>query len=84
MSSIKPLPIGTPDFQDVLENFYYVDITLLIKKVLDRRASTLLHPHPRRFEKTDHLRGQSGEISPIFRFPPCDFPKVEGHKMPGL
>ena len=49
----KPLPIGKSLFSKLIEeNCYYVDKTLFIKELLDRRAEVTLCTRPRRFGKT--------------------------------
>ncbi len=47
-----PLPIGVSDFKELVENYYYVDKTLLIKDFLDFRPKVSLFTRPRRFGKT--------------------------------
>lgn len=52
----KMIPIGYDDFGKVIEGgFYYVDKTLLIKKLLDRKGEANLFTRPRRFGKTLNL-----------------------------
>ncbi|MDO4555963.1 MAG: AAA family ATPase [Lachnospiraceae bacterium] len=52
----KPLPIGIDDFEKIITNdFYYVDKTLLIKELLDKRGEANLFTRPRRFGKTLNL-----------------------------
>ena len=49
----KPLPIGIDNFESLIENeYYYVDKTLLIKDLLENKASVNLFTRPRRFGKT--------------------------------
>ena len=49
----KPLPIGYDNFKKlILEEFYYVDKTLIIKDILDNRGKVNLFTRPRRFGKT--------------------------------
>jgi hypothetical protein len=49
----RPLPIGKSFFDKVIEEgCYYVDKTLLVKDILDRRAEVALCTRPRRFGKT--------------------------------
>jgi len=49
----KPLPIGQSFFDRVIEDgFYYVDKTLFIKDILDRKGTVTLCTRPRRFGKT--------------------------------
>ena len=47
-----PLPIGVSNYKSIIENYYYVDKTLLIKDVLDTKAKVSLFTRPRRFGKT--------------------------------
>ncbi len=52
----KPLPIGIDDFKTVIEgNYYYVDKTDLIKKILDSASMVTLFTRPRRFGKSLNL-----------------------------
>lgn len=49
----KPLPIGVDDFRDLITNGYnYVDKTLLIKELWQRKGKVTLFTRPRRFGKT--------------------------------
>lgn len=48
----KPLPIGIADFKTAVEEYYYVDKTLLIRDFLDNRPMVSLFTRPRRFGKT--------------------------------
>ncbi|MBQ7556452.1 MAG: AAA family ATPase [Lachnospiraceae bacterium] len=48
----KPLPVGISDYVRAQSEYYYVDKTLLIKELLDRRAYVSLFTRPRRFGKT--------------------------------
>ena len=51
--NLKPLPIGVDNFKDIiLNNYYYVDKTLLIKDIIDNKAKVNLFTRPRRFGKT--------------------------------
>ena len=51
--AFKPLPIGVDDFGKLREHgYYYVDKTLLIKELLDKRGEVNLFTRPRRFGKT--------------------------------
>ena len=53
---MKPLPIGVDDFEEIiLKNYYYVDKTLMIKELLDKRGKVNLFTRPRRFGKTLNL-----------------------------
>lgn len=52
----KPLPIGFEDFKRIIDgNMYYVDKTLMIKKLIDNKGSVNLFTRPRRFGKTLNL-----------------------------
>jgi len=49
----KPLPISESFFDMMIEDgYYYVDKTLLIKDILDRKSRAVLCTRPRRFGKT--------------------------------
>lgn len=49
----KPLPIGLDDFAKVIrESYYYVDKSLFIKELLDKKGEVNLFTRPRRFGKT--------------------------------
>ena len=49
----KPLPIGTDDFKKLIsEGYYYIDKTLFIKELLDKKGEANLFTRPRRFGKT--------------------------------
>ena len=49
----KPLPIGIDNFEMLItRGYYFVDKTLLIKDILDNKASVNLFTRPRRFGKT--------------------------------
>lgn len=49
----KPLPIGVENFEKLCdEEYYYVDKTLLVKELLDRKSDVNLFTRPRRFGKT--------------------------------
>lgn len=51
--NFKPLPIGVDNFKDlIINNYYYVDKTLLIKDIIDNKAKVNLFTRPRRFGKT--------------------------------
>lgn len=47
-----PLPIGVSDFKDLVEKYYYVDKTLMLKEFIDSRPKVSLFTRPRRFGKT--------------------------------
>lgn len=52
----KPLPIGIDDFEKmILGGYYYVDKTLLIKELLDKKGEVTLFTRPRRFGKTVNI-----------------------------
>ena len=49
----KPLPIGIEFFHEFKdEGYYYVDKTLFIKELLDKKGKVNLFTRPRRFGKT--------------------------------
>lgn len=51
-----PLPIGIDDFKESIEKkYYYVDKTLLIKNLLDKKGKVNFFTRPRRFGKTLNL-----------------------------
>lgn len=53
MQQLKALPLGRDDFGKIIENdCYYVDKTLLIKKLLQTKSEVSLITRPRRFGKT--------------------------------
>lgn len=47
-----PLPIGESNFKNLVDNYYYVDKTLMIKEFIDSRPKVSLFTRPRRFGKT--------------------------------
>ena len=50
---MKKIPIGRDDFKDIIEkDFYYVDKTKIIEKILDTGAYVSLFSRPRRFGKS--------------------------------
>lgn len=50
---MKKISIGSSSFEKIIKgNSYYVDKTLLIKEILDKREEAILIPRPRRFGKT--------------------------------
>lgn len=52
----KPLAIGIDDFEEIItKEYYYVDKTLLIKELLDKKGKVSLFTRPRRFGKTLNL-----------------------------
>lgn len=51
--AFQPLPIGIDDFEKIIaDNYYYVDKTLLIKELIDKKGEVNLFMRPRRFGKT--------------------------------
>ena len=53
MAGAKRLPVGFDDFKEIRENeFYYVDKTKLIEKLLQNWGKVNLFTRPRRFGKT--------------------------------
>ena len=49
----KPLPIGVENFEKLsTEEYYYVDKTMLVKEILDKKSDVNLFTRPRRFGKT--------------------------------
>lgn len=49
----KQLPIGYDSFEKIIsQNLYYVDKTLMIKELLDKKSHVNLFTRPRRFGKT--------------------------------
>lgn len=49
----KAVPMGLEDFERIInEDYYYVDKTMLIEKLLINRAPVILFTRPRRFGKT--------------------------------
>jgi Predicted AAA-ATPase/PD-(D/E)XK nuclease superfamily len=56
MKMARSLPIGISDFKEIIEGDYaYVDKTLLIQELLDKRTKVSLIPRLRRFGKTLNL-----------------------------
>ena len=49
------MPVGVDDFRQVREKYYYVDKTLFIKELLDKKGEVNLFTRPRRFGKTLNL-----------------------------
>lgn len=47
-----PLPIGIADYRSASTEYYYVDKTLMLKDLIDEKASISLFTRPRRFGKT--------------------------------
>ena len=53
----RPLPIGIEFYKEMIDKrYYYVDKTLLIKELLDKRGKVNLFTRPRRFGKTLNLQ----------------------------
>ncbi len=49
----KPLPIGVDDFEKLItRGYYFIDKTMLIKELLDKKGDVNLFTRPRRFGKT--------------------------------
>ena len=52
----RALPVGVDNFEEIVEsNYYYVDKTLLIKELLDKKGKVNLFTRPRRFGKSLNL-----------------------------
>lgn len=47
-----PMPIGISEYKKAQSNYYYVDKTLMIRDILDKKALVSLFTRPRRFGKT--------------------------------
>ena len=51
--SYKPLPIGIDNFEKlVTRGYYFIDKTMLVKELLDKKGDVNLFTRPRRFGKT--------------------------------
>ena len=49
----KPLPVGVDDFEKLItRGYYFIDKTLLVKELLDKKGDVNLFTRPRRFGKT--------------------------------
>ena len=49
----KKLPVGIDDFKEVIEDdYYFLDKSMLINELLDKKSKVTLLPRPRRFGKT--------------------------------
>lgn len=49
----KKLPVGIDDFKEIIENdYYFVDKSMLIDELLNKKSKVTLLPRPRRFGKT--------------------------------
>src|SRR5215204_2561767 len=56
MQKPRPLPIGVSDFKTIIhEGYAYVDKTLLIEELVEKKARVALIPRLRRFGKTLNL-----------------------------
>ncbi len=56
MPDYKPIPIGIEDFKRLVDNgYYFVDKTIMIKKLIDNGNAVTLFTRPRRFGKTLNL-----------------------------
>ncbi len=54
--SYKPLPIGVDNFEKlVTRGYYFIDKTLFMKELLDKKADVNLFTRPRRFGKTINM-----------------------------
>jgi hypothetical protein len=52
----RPLPIGVDDFEKLItRGYYFIDKTLFIKELLDKKADVNLFTRPRRFGKTMNM-----------------------------
>ena len=50
---LKKIAIGVEDFKEIIDkDGYFVDKTLMIKKLIESRAKVTLFTRPRRFGKT--------------------------------
>lgn len=53
MSKMKALPIGIEDFKEMIDkDYYFVDKSLLIRDLLEKKTKVCLITRPRRFGKT--------------------------------
>lgn len=53
MQRQKMLPVGVEDFRDIIQgNFYYVDKTKLLERLLETGGKVNLFTRPRRFGKS--------------------------------
>lgn len=68
----KPLPVGVDDFEKLITTgYYFVDKTMLIHELLDKKGDVNLFTRPRRFGKSLNIsmlryffedgRSQTGE-----------------------
>ena len=52
----KPLPVGVENFEKMINSgYFYIDKTLLIKELIDKKGEVNLFTRPRRFGKTLNL-----------------------------
>ncbi|MCL2105431.1 MAG: AAA family ATPase, partial [Kiritimatiellaeota bacterium] len=52
----KPLPVGVDNFEKMMNNgYFYIDKTLFIKELIDKKGEVNLFTRPRRFGKTLNL-----------------------------
>ncbi len=85
---MKRLPIGISDFKKLRDSdFYYIDKTLLIKEILDKKSEVLLLPRPRRFGKTLNLSmlyyffSNAGEYNNLFANTAiAQYPSIMAHQ----
>jgi hypothetical protein len=53
---MRPIGVGTSDFQKIImNNYFYVDKSLVIKEIMDKGDEVFLFLRPRRFGKTTTL-----------------------------
>ena len=53
MKRIPPLAIGVDDYKKIIDrSYYYVDKTLFLKDLVDKKGEVTLFTRPRRFGKT--------------------------------
>lgn len=48
----RKLPTGIENFEEIVEDYYYVDKTSLIEQVVEQGSKVTLFTHPRRFGKS--------------------------------
>ena len=81
MKKKLPLPVGTSDFKEVCQNYYYVDKTLFIKEFLDEGTTVSLFTRPRRFGKTLNMDMLRTFFEKNLLIPPYTFAtKLFGHR----
>lgn len=50
---VKPLPVGVDDFEKLISNgYYFVDKSMLVRELLDKKGDVNLFTRPRRFGKS--------------------------------